>query len=87
MTRRPLVLIPITAAALLLAACTPSSAPEPAAEPAAEGSTPSPDAPSGDGEDSGDATSASDDPFTPVIARVLSTPRPVPATDGLVHIA
>ena len=42
---------------------------------------------SGSAPTSGDATSASDDPFTPVIARVLSTPRPVPATDGLVHIA
>ncbi len=81
MTRRPLLLIPVAAAALLLAACTPGSAPVPATEPVSDDSTPS----SGDG--TTDATTASDDPFTPVIARVLSTPRPVPATDGLVHLA
>lgn len=93
-------LITVVAAVLLLTGCT-SSAPSSTAgsasstTPAAETVVPSPaGAPSTDPPSSSTAPSSAGSPvavpednFTPVIGRVLSTPRGVPATDGRVHVA
>jgi hypothetical protein len=65
------ILTPIAAAALLLTACT-APASDPAPEPTASTAA---------------VADVPEDDFTPVIGQVLSVPRPIPATDGRVHLA
>ncbi|HWM16481.1 MAG TPA: M23 family metallopeptidase [Microbacterium sp.] len=71
MRRALTILTPLAVAALFLPACT---APTSDPTPRPSVSTPA-------------VVDASEDDFTPVIADVLSVPRPLPATDGRVHIA
>jgi hypothetical protein len=81
MSTRPLRLAPLAAAALLLAACTGSGSGSP--EPIADSTS----SPTGSPSASSAPDAVPDDEFTPVIGRVLSTPRPLPTTGGRVHIA
>lgn len=66
-----MIAVSVLALSALLLAGCTAAAPEPSAD----ASTEAPD------------TQVPEDDFTPVLARTLSTPRPLPATDGLVHIA